>query len=87
MNFNIKYLHAKPNNTGFDYTDKVLSKKKIIYKGNCKTKCNKCNELFFINKKRLSCEVKIFSNKNSKQVFFLFSTLKHQNEVKKYRHH
>ena len=30
MNFNIKYLHAKPNNTGFDYTDKVLSKKTYV---------------------------------------------------------
>lgn len=45
--------------------NKYLYKKNIVYKNNCKTTCKKCGEQKFINRKRLSCEVKIFLNMNS----------------------
>ena len=68
--FLLTYMSEGLNKIYSDYKaslhnkNKVLSKKKIIHRGSCKTKCNKCNDLVFINKKRLSCEVIIFSNKN-----------------------
>lgn len=40
------------------------TKKKIVYKNNCKTKCNKCKTDVFINRNRLRCEVKIFMGMN-----------------------
>lgn len=45
--------------------NKFFSKKSIVYKHNCKTICKKCGRLNFINRRRLACEVKIFSSMNS----------------------
>ena len=46
-------------------SNKYASKDNIVYKNNCKTICKQCGEKSFINRKRLICEVKIFSNMNT----------------------